>query len=246
MRRASICKVLREAPGTQQNGGNGNHPARMFLELSCSPSLALGLRQQAPHSTSVIHIIFHQPQGRGPNLPRRRQGVRQGTRRESVTQARMTRHPGTHPSCPWRPRDLAWGSGHPLLEPRTAGKFAGDTSRLPLATADGQAHRQTRWPVDRQASETRRRPGHPELWEMMWGRGQARPSLPHDRSCSGPTPRPLVLCLPAGPRASATPQQLPGLFPGSAPATPAGPQGPLQALLVPPLWESRGLQGGWG
>lgn len=40
---------------------------------------------------------------------------------------------------------------------------------------------------------------------MTWGRIQAWPRLPHDLSCSGPAPGPLVLCHPAGPQSWATP-----------------------------------------
>lgn len=133
------------------------------LLLPPSLSLALGLRQQGTHSTSVIHALSSPP-GPEPQPSGEVVGGQPGARRAAVTQAHTTHRPGTRPSCPWRPCGPAWGSGHTLPGPRTAGKVAGDTKATCLSQRPTARHSWQTGSAGGQAGlgNADGWPGHPE------------------------------------------------------------------------------------
>lgn len=69
------------------------------------------------------------------------------------------------------------------------------------------------------------------LWVMTRGGSRLGTPLPHDLSCSGPAPRPLVLCHPAGPQSWATPNSSQGPRGGGLQL----PRSSLKAHVPPPM-----------
>lgn len=210
------------------------------------PVLSSGTRATGhPIPCPFAHTIFRSPQGP------RRWGKQQGTRREAVTR--------THPSCPWRPCDLARGSGHTLLEPRMAARLP-ETQRPP-ATLDGRLPSSP----DRRARAEGR-----QASEMPTG-GQATPRprrmMGGGSRLAPPPPGPRLLRCRAQATRSVPPSWAPGLAPPpTAPEVHGGlrqPRSFLWAHLAPlqvlgvPCWPflslpppgvprpCRGLRGKW-
>lgn len=110
------------------------------LLLPPSLSLALGLRQQGAHSTSVIHVLLSPP---GPE-PQPSGEVVGGTAGRTA----CGRDPGPHDPPPWDPPLLPVASMRPGLgvRPHSAGAqdgrqgCRGHKGHVPLSTANCQAH----------------------------------------------------------------------------------------------------------